>query len=304
MTGVVLGRDRARVGVDAEVVGPVVLDEERAVVHAPRRARPRPGPATTALRSGWRSSAARRTPVRRSRASARVELVRVGSVGAAGHRDQPHPGLVRGEDGPPVRRRLHEQRLTRPDQRPEDRGQAALASRDDHDVGGAGCRPVRRGGACQLGREPGLQRVQTRRRGTRVAAGASRRTDQGGADQALGKQPGLGIPRVQRRGVRPARCAGRRRRGAVRCGARRAPRSATRSPRGRAARRTRTNVPTPGRLSTTPAAASVRSAFCTVTGLAPYWRPAARVEGSRAPGRRSGSTCAGRRRSGHCYRHS
>ena len=46
----------------------------------------------------------------------------------------------------------------------------------------------------------------------------------------------------------------------------------------------RTNVPMPGRLSTSPASMSVRTAFCTVTGLAEYSATSARLDGSRAPG--------------------
>nr|WP_254070135.1 hypothetical protein [Pimelobacter simplex] len=51
----------------------------------------------------------------------------------------------------------------------------------------------------------------------------------------------------------------------------------------RAGRTVRTKVPTPGRLSTRPSAPSRRSAFCTVTGLAPCAWTRARVEGSWAP---------------------
>ena len=43
-------------------------------------------------------------------------------------------------------------------------------------------------------------------------------------------------------------------------------------------------MPTPGRLSTAPCETSVRSAFCTVTGLAPYCATSALVDGSLAPG--------------------
>lgn len=53
---------------------------------------------------------------------------------------------------------------------------------------------------------------------------------------------------------------------------------------GCATRTARTKVPTPGLLSTIPRASSARRAFCTVTGLAPYWATKLRVDGSFAPG--------------------
>ena len=46
----------------------------------------------------------------------------------------------------------------------------------------------------------------------------------------------------------------------------------------------RTNVPTPGRLSTKPKEMSCRIAFCTVTGLAEYCAVKARFDGTCAPG--------------------
>ncbi|GAA2157801.1 hypothetical protein GCM10010403_38510 [Glycomyces rutgersensis] len=51
----------------------------------------------------------------------------------------------------------------------------------------------------------------------------------------------------------------------------------------RGARTARTNVPTPGRLSTSPRALSACIAFCTVTGLAPYSAISSRFVGTFAP---------------------
>ena len=109
MAGIVEGGDGRGIGGDAEVMGPVVLDEEGAVVAhdastCSRGGRPlRPG--------GIRIVRLRVEQPRAGLVEGAGQVLGVRAVGTAGHRNNPDTGLRRGPDRPPVRRGFHQQRL-------------------------------------------------------------------------------------------------------------------------------------------------------------------------------------------------
>ena len=197
MAGVVACGDWGGRGGDAEVVRPVVLNEEGAVLTNDVEDLPcafgRP------LSAG--GVGVGRLSVEQACAGlveGSSQLVGVRPVGAGRDGNDADPGLRGGGDGSPVRGGFQEQRLPGGHQGPKDGAEPTLASRQHDDVAGRGCRDANWAGGAKLVREPRLQLRQPRYRWTRQGGVAAHRSGQGRPHEALGQQLAVGVARVQR----------------------------------------------------------------------------------------------------------
>ena len=174
MPVLVRGDECSRHGVDAEVVRPVVLDDEgpmrrHDVEHlGPLLHRP-----LLAGRVGVVGLGVEDARTRRRERGVEVD----GAWCASGARDgnDHQPRLARGRDRTPVGRRLHHDRLARSGDRPHRRGERGLPARGDHDVGvtptaGTALDPGK------LAHEPATQLRNARDRRSRECLSPSRHT--------------------------------------------------------------------------------------------------------------------------------